>query len=168
MYPFVQRCTLAICVFLVTVVSAGAKDRDVCLSPTDLQAIRNQLEAYRTGWLSNDAQAVQRTFTQDAVLLPPHGLDPVVGMEAIKQFWWPEDAPHTTISRFELTDEETGGCGSFAFIRGRSRVEWTVEDHGKLEKFANAGTFLTLLRKLPDQTWKISHQMWDDPPNQRQ
>jgi len=47
-------------------------------------------------------------------------------------------------------------------------VEWTVVENPKPEKFSNSGTFLTLMRKLPNGIWKMTHQMWDDPPNLKQ
>ena len=84
------------------------------------------------------------------------------------QFRWPKDGLPTIITGFHATYDEIGGCGPVAYVRGRSQVMWTVDNHGALEKFHNSGTFLTLLRKMPDGSWKISHQMWDDPPNQKQ
>ena len=58
--------------------------------------------------------------------------------------------------------------GTTSFVRGRSHVEWTVVENAKPEKFSNSGTFLTLMRKLPNGIWKMTHQMWDDPPNLKQ
>jgi uncharacterized protein (TIGR02246 family) len=163
-----EQTVTALLVFsLVLSLNAVVSASDECLSGSDRDAITKLNETYRQAWLANDAAAVRRTFTQDAVLLPHHGLDPVVGMTAINQFWWPVDAPATTITRFETTYDEIGGCGPIAFVRGKSRVEWTVDEKSGKTKFSNAGTYLTLMRKTPDGTWKITHQMWDDPPNQR-
>ena len=52
-------------------------------------------------------------------------------------------------------------------MRGRSRVDWTVAKDATLERWTNAGTFLTVLRRGADGAWRITHHMWDDPPNQR-
>jgi uncharacterized protein (TIGR02246 family) len=161
------RRRLALLALLVGTLAATAAAKE-CLSSTDRDAIRRVHESYRTAWLANDGEAVRRNFTPDAVLLPHHGLDPVTGMGAIKQFWWPPDGPPTTITHFDASYEEIGGCGTIAFVRGRSHVEWTVVENGKEAKFSNSGTFLTLMRKLPNGAWKITHQMWDDPPNLRQ
>ena len=161
-----QRLKLSLRIGLFMVVLVSAAKAEVCLSASDREAVRQLHEDYRVAWLANNGEAVRRVFTNDAVLLPHHGLEPVVGMEAIKRFWWPEDGLPTTITRFEATYDEIGGCATIAYARGRSEVEWTVDDHGKSTRFHNAGTFLTLFRKLPDGSWKISHQMWDDPPNQ--
>jgi uncharacterized protein (TIGR02246 family) len=149
----------------VLVTTASAQE---CLPAADREAVRGVHEAYRRAWLANDGEAVRVNFAGDAVLLPHHGLAPVEGMAAIKQFWWPADAKLTTVTRFEASYDEIGGCGSIGFVRGRSHVEWTVMENGQLEKFSNSGTFLTLMRKLPNGAWKITHQMWDDPPNLKQ
>jgi uncharacterized protein (TIGR02246 family) len=149
----------------VLATTASAKE---CLLESDRDAIRGVHEAYRIAWLANDGEAVRLNFTEDAVLLPHHGLAPVEGMAAIKQFWWRADAKLPTITRFEASYDEIGGCGTIGFVRGRSHVEWSVVENGKLEKFSNSGTFLTLMRKLPNGAWKITHQMWDDPPNLKQ
>lgn len=159
----VRAFVVAIAIVLLT----GMALCEECLSQKDRDAVTKASENYRMAWLANDAEAVRRNFTQDAVLLPHHGVDPVVGMDAINKFWWPASATKTTITRFEITYDELGGCGPIAFFRGRSRVDWTVEDNGKKTDFFNAGTFLTLMKKMPDGEWKITHQMWDDPPNQR-
>ena len=161
------RCRLASLTLLVGVLVTTASAKE-CLLETDRDAIRDVHEAYRTAWLANDGEAVRRNFTEDAVLLPHHGLAPVEGMAAIRQFWWPADAKLTTIIRFEASYDEIGGCGTIGFVRGHSDVEWTVTENGKREKFSNSGTFLTLMRKLPNGAWKITHQMWDDPPNLKQ
>lgn len=161
-----QRLKSALLVGLFTVVLVSVASAEGCLTASDREAVRQLHEDYRVAWLANDGAAVRKVFTNDAVLLPAHGLEPVVGMEAIKRFWWPPDGPPTTITRFEAAIDEIGGCGTIAYARGRTEVEWTVEDQGKASKFHNAGTFLTLFRKLPDGAWKISHQMWDNPPNQ--
>jgi ketosteroid isomerase-like protein len=148
--------------------SLGANTPKPILSSSDRDAIRAVHERYRRAWLANDAQAVRNTFTEDAVLLPHHGVPPVVGIEAINQFWWPADGLPTTIDILDLTYDDIGGDGVIGYVRGRSKVEWTVQEHGTAERFRNEGNYLSLLRKMPDGSWKITHHMWNDPPNQRQ
>src|SRR5262249_36069096 len=81
--------------------------------------VRAVLETYRTSWLRGDAEGVLGTFTSDAVLLPAHGAGPVVGMEAIRRYWWPAGAPPTTITRLEITVEQIGGDCRLAYAQGR-------------------------------------------------
>lgn len=130
------------------------------------EALREVQETYRRAWLANDASAVLGVFAPDAVLLPHHGLNPVLGVDAIRQFWF-APGPPTGITLLELEYEEIAAEGDRGLVRGRSRVEWTVRRGSELERWANAGTFLTLLRRGPDGVWRITHHVWDDPPNQR-
>ena len=60
------------------------------LSDRDINEIRLLNEAYRTAWLRNDREAVVRTMTKDAVIIPS-GLQPISGLEAIGKFWWPNN-----------------------------------------------------------------------------
>jgi uncharacterized protein (TIGR02246 family) len=136
------------------------------LSEGDSRTVRAVLEQYRKAWLANDENAVLRLFTADAVLMPHHGVEPVVGLEAARAFWFPKGGPPTTITEFAMTVDETGGSGDLAFARGHSRVAWVTGEGTAAKKSSNAGTWLTLLRRQPDNSWRISHQMWDDPPAQ--
>lgn len=123
-------------------------------------------EAYRRAWLANDREGVLRCFDPGAVLLPHHGLEPMVGLEAIRQFWF-APGPPTEITLFEQDYDEVAVDGSRGLVRGRSRVQWTVQKGSELERWKNSGTFLTVLRRGDDGAWRITHLIWDDPPNQR-
>jgi uncharacterized protein (TIGR02246 family) len=136
------------------------------LSASDRAEIQAVLEHYRSGWLSGDADAVRSTFASDAVLIPHHGVAPVVGMVSINQFWWPASSAKTIITRFRQTLDEIGGDRNIAYVRGRSEVAWRIEDGRVTESWHNAGNFMALLQHT-DGKWRISHLMWDDPPNQR-
>ena len=133
----------------------------LALTPSDHREIEKVLDAYVAAWLAGDAEAVMRTLTPDAVLIPHHGLAPVSGEKAIRAWWWPKDAPATTIHRFEMKHVEIGGSGSFAFVRGTQALEWTTGT----KRASNRGNHLTLMRKGEDGRWRISHQMWGDPAN---
>jgi uncharacterized protein (TIGR02246 family) len=153
---------------LVLLFSVQTLNADTSLPASDRVAIQKVLEQFRTGWLAGNAEAVQNTFTENAVLMPHHGVPPVVGMSAIKEFWWPASSPKTTITRFTQTLDEIGGEGHIAFVRGRSEVSWTIEDQKKgVEKWRTGGNFMALLHKQPNGKWLMSHLIWDDPPNQR-
>ena len=119
------------------------------------------------GWLAGNPDTVRSCFTQDAVLLPHHGIPPVVGMTALNEFWFPASSAKTTITKFVLTLDEVGGKGTLAYVRGRSEVAWTVEDSAKSQHWRNGGNLLAVLKKQANGKWLISHLIWDDPPNQQ-
>jgi uncharacterized protein (TIGR02246 family) len=133
----------------------------------DRSLIRNLLEQYRAAWLSNDPDAIRHCFTQDAVLMPHHGLEPIVGMKAINDFWFPATRAKTTILKFVRTIDEIGVDGSLAYARGHSEVAWRVEDGGKTEDWHTSGDFMAILKKQAHGNWLISHLIWDDSPNER-
>jgi uncharacterized protein (TIGR02246 family) len=146
---------------LVAILFAACASADD-LSGADREAIVRVYDSYVSAWLKGDAEGVMKLFADDAVLIPHHGLAPVVGARDIRKWWWPPNAPTTTIDVFKVTHDQIGGSGRMAFIRGRQVLEWTT--NGK--KSSNRGNHLTLLRKTADGNWRITHQMWGDPPNQ--
>jgi uncharacterized protein (TIGR02246 family) len=158
-----RPCLAAVLVLALGAACAhgGARSADA-----DVQALRTVNDAYRRAWLANDSEGVMRLFAPDAVLMPHHGLQPVVRAEQIRAFWF-APGPATTITRLDLQLDDIAVRDDTGLVRGRSEVEWTVARDGEVERWRNAGTFLTVLRRGPDGAWLITHHMWDDPPNQR-
>jgi uncharacterized protein (TIGR02246 family) len=132
------------------------------LTPADDAAVRSVMSKYRDAWMAADAKAVLAVFTRDAVLLPHHGDDPVVGLAAIERFWWSPDSPPFTLTRMEVTVDEVGGDCRIAHARGFDEIEWS----GAGKTHSQRGTYLNVLRKESDGAWRISHHMWDDPAPQ--
>lgn len=132
-------------------------------SADDEANVRDAVQAYVQAWLSNDADAVMATLTDDIVLQPHHGDDPVVGAEAVRAWWFPEGPP-TVITDFSVETRAVKGSNSLAYAWGRSSVVWDYE--GK--SYSNEGNTLSVLRKGKDGKWRIAHQIWNDPPNEVQ
>jgi len=160
-------CRMVIALALLLVLATPAAPPRGALSDTDEGAIRAVLESYRVAWLKNDPDGVLATFAPDAVIMPHHGGPPSAGIDAIRAYWF-APGPTTTVTAFELTVDEVYGRDGIAFVRGRSTVRWTVERASGPERWANAGTFINVLVKTGDGTWKTRAQMWDDPPNRRE
>lgn len=146
-----------IAIILPVVASGDCKP----LAEAERSAIEQVLDTYVAEWLEGDPNGVMATIASDAVLIPHHGLAPVIGEKAIRAWWWPVGAPKTTIHSFVMTHEQIGGSQCFAFARGTQSLEWTTGD----KRSRNRGNHLTLLRKEKGQ-WRITHQMWGDPPNE--
>ena len=162
---------LALALTLFSATSDNATPASRCsatLSKQDTAAVKAVIESYRTSWLADDAEGVLKTFTDDAVLLPHHGGSAVVGRQALKDFWWPAGTSPVKLNKLDISVEEVGGDCNFAYARGHDAISWTVEEGGTQKTYVNSGTYLNVLRKMPDGTWRISHHMWDDPSNQPQ
>ena len=128
------------------------------LAPADAKAIRSAAAAYEAAWLTNDPGRVMATLTEDAVIVPS-GLAPISGQAAIRTFWFPPEASPTLVTRFEATQDEVGGAGDVAFVRGRFTLAFRYSG----ADYESAGTYLTLLRR-EGGVWRISHRMWSDRP----
>lgn len=151
------------CLALSLPVQDAATAECGALDAKDRAAIRALIDRYRSSWMAGDARGVLSTFTDDAVLLPHHGDAPVVGGKAIEKFWWPPGAPPFKLLDFELTVDEIGGCGALAHARGAHQMSWSIEEGSKVKRFRQRGTYLVILRRLADGSWRTSHRMWDDP-----
>ena len=132
-------------------------------SADDETSVRYAVQVYVLAWLSNDADAVMATLTDDIVLQPHHGDDPVVGAEAVRAWWFPEGPP-TVVRKFSVDIKAVSGSDSLAYAWGRSFVAWDYE--GK--SYSNEGNTLSVLKKGQDGTWRIAHQIWNDPLNEVQ
>ena len=127
-----------------------------------VHSLRAVNEAYRAAWLAGDSAAVLRLFAPDAVLLPHHGDPPVVGLPAIRAFWWPPNAPPTVVTRMDVTTDGADVHGNQGVLWGRFALAFSFELDGQQRFLQNAGTYLMVLRRQADE-WRITHRMWDDP-----
>jgi len=141
--------------------ASGSKTEAGKLTPDDEKAIRATIEAYRTAWLANDSKAVLRTFTDDAVVLPAHGAPAVAGIAGIEKYWFSPGGPSTTITQLDISVDQVSGNGTLAFARGSDAVGWTVTD-GTAHRHFHPGTYLNVMEKMADGSWRIQVHMWDD------
>jgi ketosteroid isomerase-like protein len=85
-------------------------------------------------------------YEPNAVLLPSSG-KPVEGRDGIARFL----ASFGTLTHFEAKDEEVGGGGDFAYVRGVYDLTFTGPD-GKSVR--DAGHYLELWKRQPDGSWR--------------
>jgi len=137
----------------------GGRPTPGAITDADRAAIHAVDTAFVQGWLRDDTLGVLRLFDPNAVLIPP-GSQPVVGIEAIRAYWWPADGSHTRITGFTREPEEMGGAHLLAYYRGRASLSWQYTKDGKTSAQTSRSTDLVLL--APDSTgqWRIVRQMW--------
>jgi len=158
---------LGLHIFLLCPLLYAAGRGEGNINADDIQKIKQVHEKYRQAWLAGDANAVRAVFVDEPVLLPHHGDPPRVGHEQLNSFWFPPGAPPTKVVSLDLTHEEIGGSGNTAYVWGTNAVSWILVQDGRSTTVSNKGTYLNVMRRLPNGEWKISHHMWDDPAPQR-
>ena len=123
---------LPVLLFLCLLPGCAARTGGVAdsLTANDRAAIRSLDSTFVQGWLSDDTAAVLSVFRPDAVLLPP-GNSPVVGLAAIRAFWWPTDGSHTRITSFERRILEIAGTNGLAFVRGTGALGGPTRREGR-------------------------------------
>jgi uncharacterized protein (TIGR02246 family) len=145
---------------LLVACNARTQQHDPAAELGHLRAVNDR---YRNAWLAGDSAAVLRLFAPDAVLLLHHGDPPVVGIEAIRAFWWPPNAPPTTVTSLDLTTEGAEVEGPVGVLWGRFALAFSFAAEGRRSSLQNSGTYLMVLRRKADGEWRITHRMWDDP-----
>ena len=133
------------------------------LTADDRAAIRSLDSTFVGGWLSDDTAAVLSVFSPDAVLLPP-GNSPVVGLAAIRAFWWPTDGSHTRITSFERRILEIEGTKGLAFVRGTGALGWTYAKGGPPTSQTSRSADLFLVAPDSAGHWRVIRQMWNTLP----
>jgi ketosteroid isomerase-like protein len=96
-------------------------------------------------------------------VIVPAGVPTMNDAAAIRAFWWPPDSPATTVTDFDLVQQETFGEKNFAFVRGSFMLRFLYD--GKT--FSSTGDYISILRCQPDGSWRIAYRQWSDhsPPS---
>ena len=156
-----MRLLMLVLAFAITI-SSEAKE---CSLPTaDQDAARDLSAKYVAAWLSRDAeQNVMALMAETSVILPHHGVQPRVGRDNVKGFWFAPNAKPFDLLKLTMDPADVQGCGDIAYVWGTQSVAWRMKDAPEVT--SNAGTFLMVARKRAGK-WLIERLMWDDPPNQ--
>ena len=123
--------------------------------------IRPAMEAANTQFLAAfntpNPSAFLPLYTADSVLFF-QGAPPVIGPEAIKQFWEARIKLGIRDHTFEII--ETGADGKYAFQVSKATVQ-LVRENG--EKTLIAGHTVRIFEKQSDGTWKAKIHMYNRP-----
>src|SRR5260370_38126779 len=102
----IRKVFQVICLMLTCSAIGVASDS---LSVEDIAKIKRVHGKYEEAWLKGDADGVRALFTDDCVLLPPHGDAPRIGQKGLNEYWFPPDAPPTQITKLFVTPQRIGG-----------------------------------------------------------
>jgi len=124
------------------------------LSADDRAAIEQAADAYVLAMNQADWERVARSFSEDAVRIPPNE-EPHRGRQAIEN--WLGGIEELT--SYELVRDQIEGADGMAYIRGRYAI--TLRPVGAPGPISDEGDFLEIWRKGSDGAWCIAEAMWN-------
>ncbi len=150
----------AVAIGLLTLVAAVASAQTRDATSGDEAAIAKVRSEYQRAADANDAAALARLFTPDAVEMPPF-VPAQKGRTAIEAFH-KEQFTAAKVSNTVITPTETRVLGDMAIDVGTSSTQVTPTG-GK--PFEDRGKYVVILKKSGG-TWLISHLIYngDAPP----
>ena len=132
-------------------------------APTDDRiAIRKLLMDNAAALNTGDPSAMAKFYEQDAVQLPPNS-PAVIGWKAIRS------TLESGFKGIKVTETiqiiEVSSSYRWAFARGTYRIVTTPQGGG--EPTVATGNWLNILRRQPDDSWKIARSCWssEEQPN---
>ena len=126
----------------------------------DIAALKALDQAYATEWIDGDADGVMNLFTHDATLVPHHGDQPILGHEAIRNFWFSPDYPPTVVPEWTRESKEVLVLNDVGIVRGRARLTWEYEG---MRTTIPEGNYVIIAVRT-DIGWKIRMLTWNDDP----
>ncbi|MGI9517175.1 MAG: YybH family protein [Pirellulaceae bacterium] len=144
--------TLAIFSGVATLANAQQTDDERALVQLD--------QAYAAKWKEGDGSGVMELFTEDATLVPHHGVSPIKGHAAINGYWFNPDNPPTVIPEWNRTAQEILVVGDVGIVRGRHKLVW--EYQGKRTTIPDGNYIMIAVRTSAG--WKIRMLTWNDDP----
>jgi len=117
---------------------------------------------YSASWLRNDASTeslVLGLFDTNAVIVPSGGQMIFQGQQALRNFWFPPDAPPSTVDLFDQEILSVSMDESSGFLLGSFKMSFT-DPSGS---YYTEG-FHTVYAAKVSSDWKITTMMWSHPP----
>ena len=129
------------------------------LTTGDRDSIKAYIARFDQKVMAGDWPAVVAFYSEDAILLPPHGSE-VRGRDAITKFF--QGFPKFT--KFKQQVDEIEGDETFAYPRGT--YETAMIPQGAKKPVEDKGKVLAVWRKQPDGSWLVTRVIWnsDLPP----
>jgi len=110
-----------------------------------------------TASLAGDVNIIVSMFAEDAIFLPPNDTT-VYGTDEIR-WWWEDYFEFFRITSSVETERQVTVAGNQAFDRASMSVTIIPKERGPTIR--DDIRSLTVWRRESDDTWKISHQIWN-------
>jgi uncharacterized protein (TIGR02246 family) len=120
----------------------------------DVEAVTAFVATYTAAVEAEDMETWQTLRTSDMIAFPPDA-PPFVGLETLRS--WAEGTFATTSTTFTAQPEDVLVAGDLATVRASYTQIVTPNDGDAMEL---SGTWLMVLRKQPDGSWKVWRDMW--------
>lgn len=122
-------------------------------SPEEVRAIidRHNSQAEKS-YAAGDMEGLREIFAEDAWQMPPNQA-PLIGLEAILQFWG--QAVQWGKWEFSLRAQDVSVSGAMAVERGKYVLRFTAGPSAPFPSFEDRGNYLVHWRREPDGKWRV-------------
>ena len=138
---------------LVAVACAPAEPKATTTGP-DVEAIRTWLEQVTAAVNAESTEAILALYADDAVFSPPDA--PPLDIDQLRSLY---DILFTE-NTFQFTTEALDVVVSGDLAVLRASYDETVTPRGAGDSVHNSGSWLIVLRKQADGSWKLWRDMW--------
>ncbi|MDZ7627308.1 MAG: nuclear transport factor 2 family protein [Parvularculaceae bacterium] len=142
---------------------SGCAKTELPSGPASEDALRALDRAYAEAWLApsqtNQERAVLALFDRSAVIMPDGAAGPEEGVASLRQFWFPDDAPSTTVTHFEREIDDIEIEGALGVVSGRYILSFSFGGRDLTQK----GNYV-LVARYGGGAWKIRRMIWNDAP----
>ena len=121
----------------------------------DRAAVRATIDTEIRGGNAGDAEVFLSAFSDDAVAMPPNA--PAVAGDAFRE--WTRGFFDQIELAVSYEDVQLIVAGDHAIHH--YAFEWTVTPKAGGEPFSERGQGIHILRREPDGSWKITHDIWN-------
>jgi ketosteroid isomerase-like protein len=148
---------------LIALLLGACVDREPPAAPAAEEALRALDRAYAEAWLApspaDQERAVLALFDRDAVIMPDGSAGPEEGISGLRRFWFPDDAPATTVSHFDREIDDIEIEGGLGVVSGRYVLSFAYDGREMTQK----GNYV-LIARYAGGAWRIRRMIWNDTP----
>ena len=136
------------------------------LTDADKEAIRAFTDNHAKAHVPVNASTIADSYVEEALRMPP-GAELIRGKSEIQKSMQPTDQQGGTLTDLSLDPIEISGLNDLAYVVGASIA--TITTPGSTTPVSQKGKYVWILKKQPDDSWKMVADIWnfDQPPPQQ-
>ena len=145
-----------VCLFAGMTLLAGCSSQEGANLEADTAAINDIWSQYSSSLNDGNIDQWVSLWTEDGVQMPPNE-PPVIGKDQIRV--WMKGVFDRFTFDMDITNEEVGVAGDWAFSRGNYTATLTAKEGGQPVFFY--GKYMTILARQADGSWKIHRDIFN-------